>query len=464
MAIERLGNLGYLALVKEAVKGVPLTPTTFVPLYDETMSTMLNFVDQTPIYGNKFATFATIQGQRSHKGDVTVLAEPNTIAYFVDALLTKQSSLTSYTFTVTSANATVGATYTNNGNTFTVLSTIAAQTTLVASGSGAPLASGTLTKTSGTGDATITFSVATSGLTTHNFGLVAGTDPNSYTWDISTGNIVARYFGVQLSKLSPNWNKNELQLKLSASALGSFQGRALSGVPTGTGPYTVNLDTTYDPNPTTGLVVGDLIRFYKISNSVAIDAVVASIVNGTTITTTTNVTTLVTGDMVYLRPATQVLNILPSFLWAKTQFKFGATASAASAATQTRIDPGSTFDLMHMFESDDGSMRSGGFDPAVLIRKTGDVAVNVKRFFDTPEDIANMNALSKTALVISHLSGGANQYEFRVTFNHLKTDGKIVPDLKSGEIVYSEIKYHPNYDQTDGLAFSLSVTNATASI
>ena len=65
-----------------------------------------------------------------------------------------------YTFTVSSANATVGATYTNNAQTFTVLYTIAAGTTLVcsATSSTAPTASGTLTKASGTGDATITFS------------------------------------------------------------------------------------------------------------------------------------------------------------------------------------------------------------------------------------------------------------------------------------------------------------------
>jgi hypothetical protein len=62
-------------------------------------------------------------------------------------------------FTVTAANATVGATYTNNSQTFTVLSTISGGTTLFTSNTtGLPLASGTLTRTSGTGDATITFS------------------------------------------------------------------------------------------------------------------------------------------------------------------------------------------------------------------------------------------------------------------------------------------------------------------
>jgi len=74
--------------------------------------------------------------------------------------LTTTGTTTGYLFTVTSANATVGATYTNNGHTFTVLATIASGTQLYCSGALAPLSSGTLTKSGGTGDATIAFSAA----------------------------------------------------------------------------------------------------------------------------------------------------------------------------------------------------------------------------------------------------------------------------------------------------------------
>ncbi len=68
------------------------------------------------------------------------------------------AELSTYTFTVTAADATAGATYTNNGQTFTVLTTITGGTTLVTSGTGNSLASGTLTKVTGAGDATITYS------------------------------------------------------------------------------------------------------------------------------------------------------------------------------------------------------------------------------------------------------------------------------------------------------------------
>lgn len=65
---------------------------------------------------------------------------------------------TSFNFEITSGSATVGATYTNNGNTYTVLRTIDSQTFLACTGTAAPTTSGTLTKSAGTGDSTITFS------------------------------------------------------------------------------------------------------------------------------------------------------------------------------------------------------------------------------------------------------------------------------------------------------------------
>ncbi len=67
---------------------------------------------------------------------------------------------TPYAFNVTSANATSGATYTNNSCTFTVYSTVSSATILYTNptSSCSPSSSGTLTKASGTGDSTITFS------------------------------------------------------------------------------------------------------------------------------------------------------------------------------------------------------------------------------------------------------------------------------------------------------------------
>ena len=60
-------------------------------------------------------------------------------------------------FLCTSAACTVGATYTHNSVTWTVVKTVSASNLVYLWGNGTPLSSGTLTKASGTGDATIAF-------------------------------------------------------------------------------------------------------------------------------------------------------------------------------------------------------------------------------------------------------------------------------------------------------------------
>lgn len=396
---EYLGNVGYLAYVPETTKGTPLTPTSFLPIYDETLSTNGNLIDLKPIAGQKFNTFATVQGQRSHKGDITTLAEPNSTAYFQDIFMT----------------------------------------------SGAPTGSNPYTRSA-------TFS------TTQN--------PRSNTWDICRGQVVSRYWGVEISKWTPNWNSNELQHKLSISALGSFQNGTIASI-TGSGPYTVVLDATYDPNPTTGLVAADLIRFYDVSADTYIDTTITAITNGTTFTTAGAIGIIVAGDLMFLRPQTPVYSPLPSFLWSNTYFGFGATASAALAAAtasgQVRVEKSSTWELDHKFESDDGAARSGGFDPAALVRTMADATLTIKKAFKNSSDIAAFNQLSKSSVAIRHTAGATRQYEWTIIFNNVKTDTP-VGNIKFGEIVYSTIKFHPNYDITDGQAVSTTTVSAKATL
>jgi len=102
--------------------------------------------------------FATINYNSGKKIEMATQVTPVVLLYFKRPTKPVFSTVMSYSFVVTSANATVGATYTNNGKTFTVVSTIAAGTTLICTGTGDPASSGTLTKASGTGDSTITFS------------------------------------------------------------------------------------------------------------------------------------------------------------------------------------------------------------------------------------------------------------------------------------------------------------------
>lgn len=63
----------------------------------------------------------------------------------------------SYAFICSGVSATIGATYTNNGNTYTVIKTVSSSNLIWLYGSAAPTTSGSLTKASGTGDSTIAF-------------------------------------------------------------------------------------------------------------------------------------------------------------------------------------------------------------------------------------------------------------------------------------------------------------------
>lgn len=395
MALERLSNLGYFGLIKEAVPGTPLTPTDYIPLYEETIQTDGQFIDLAPAYGGKFGTLTTIPGIRTFKGDITCLAEPNTAARLVNAMLTQ----------------------------------------------GTP---------SGSNPTTFPFTLT-------------NTTPPTYTFDLSLANIVKRYWGVAVSKITPVWNSNEMRLKVTVSALGSFEGREIASV-AGSGPYTVTLADTqgvFDQNPTKGLVVGDLIRFHH-TGSADIDAVVASVPTGTTFTTTTNVSTMIAGDGVHLRPATPSFNNLQSFMWGKTRVGFGTTASNALAATHTPVEIGSGWEVIHNFNDDKGEERSGAFNPAALVRTTADVNVTIKKICDTTEDEIAYNNLAKGAVVFRHFAGTTNQYEFRVTVNHTKMDTPI-GSVKVGNLIYVTQNLHTNFDTSDSQAFDIKVISALAS-
>lgn len=107
----------------------------------------------------------------SNTDGVDVLDDADTaklLAQITNALTMYPPKLTKYTggsgtfnltyiFQIASGSATAGATYTNNSVTYTVVTTVASGVAIKMTGNGAPTASGTLTKASGTGDATLVF-------------------------------------------------------------------------------------------------------------------------------------------------------------------------------------------------------------------------------------------------------------------------------------------------------------------
>lgn len=136
-------------------------------------------------------------------------------------------------FTVSSANATAGAVYNNNGQTFTVVTTISAGTTLTMIGTGSPTSSGTLTKVSGTGDTTITFS-AVSGQTYGKFtALNYGTGGNLFNYTITSldAEVPPQVTGITVPAFGAPLNGDTFMIRLNGGAastvtLGSGSGPA----------------------------------------------------------------------------------------------------------------------------------------------------------------------------------------------------------------------------------------------
>lgn len=287
----------------------------------------------------------------------------------------------------------------------------------------------------------------------------------SYTIEVSDGYSAQRYFGCQVEGLSLSLNENEWRITPKISAVGSFQGREVSSYTSGS-PNVIVLKTDYDPSPTTGLVAGDIIQYVKASGAVT-NLVVSVVTNGTTISTTPNTTTITgaaAGDMIRLRALTPSFTMLPPVLWSNTQFCFGATASAALSAAQTRVDTGSTWTVEYPFKDSKGEHRSGDQDPATLLRKPAEATLTIKKYFDGPLDVQAFNNISKSACVIRHyVYSGGTTYEFRVTLNHLVTDDP-TPEFTAGEINYSNIKYICQQDSSDNQAFAITILNSNATL
>lgn len=395
---ERSTALGYMAIKAETTAGTPVLPDVFTPYYKESLTTDNKQEEDDPIIGQKFQGYNQLPGTRAHTGSATVMAEPNSAARWIDMLLTR------------------GAVSGSNPYTWP-------------------------------------------------FTLSNTTDPKTYTIDISKGGAqVVRFWGCGASKLTPTYSENKMQFEIDLSGLGSFYGREIASV-SGSGPYIVTLKDpggVYDGVPTKGLVVGDLIWF-KLANGTNVSATVASVSGDTTFTTSTNPTAAI-GDMVTLRAATPSLNILTPFLWTRTRFYFGADAAAAlalAATAHTRLERDTEVVIEHMFEDNEGSKRSGSFDPASLPRTQGNYSFKVKKFFDDPLEIKSWNAQNKTACIMRCFS--ETGYELRITMNNLKSKTLDIPTEQSG-IGYQEIDAGTSYDVTDGQGMDMKVINALASL
>lgn len=295
---------------------------------------------------------------------------------------------------------------------------------------------------------------------THPFTLDPSTNPKSYTVEFKKGSHTHRYYGVEAKSIAPEFVDNKMHFTLEVSALGHF---SLAPISTGTGTQLV-LDTGYDPRPTDGLFENDTLVLVKPDTGYSEEVTISSIDDGTTITTSAMAGTYDSDDYCYIKAQTPSYSLGTPFSWARTEFRFGATAAAALTATHTPLEQGSTYTLMHDFANDGGEKRSGDYDPAALARITGDAEYNIQKFLDDDDEQEKFLTLEKQASVIRHFGDsidGTTNNEVRVTFNNLKNIENPSP-MESDSLIYYEQTLSPQWDTSDGQGFDVKVINDQA--
>jgi hypothetical protein len=280
---------------------------------------------------------------------------------------------------------------------------------------------------------------------------------NSYTLEFAKGRMSQRFFGVQARQISNSYDGNKMQLNIEITALGQFSVAEISTA-TGTAPTTITLKTNYDQDPTKGLVVNDIMTAYDVSEGTYINFVVDALPSDTTIECSEDVSALDAGDIIFLRPQTPTYSLSVPFTLGATEYRFGATASAALSASQLQVEPDASWTVSHEMLPAEGALRTGSLDPAALPRGVGDVSVNLSRFFDNADDMNRHLTATKRALVIRHFAytTGGLTYELRVTVNNYKQTTANKP-LEVGGIIMDQQELKAQYDSSDAQMFDVKV-------
>lgn len=87
-----VGSRGYFALGVQTDKDTAVTPSRYVPYFNETLSTTITKHQQGSVKGNRNMVQDIHQGLRAHRGSVEFLGEPNTAGHLFNSFMTKGST------------------------------------------------------------------------------------------------------------------------------------------------------------------------------------------------------------------------------------------------------------------------------------------------------------------------------------------------------------------------------------
>jgi len=293
-----------------------------------------------------------------------------------------------------------------------------------------------------------------SGPYTTTFDPLSETEPKSYTVDKAINGRVFRYSGVEAQTMPFSYEEgdNVAHNVQELMATNSFYDGKIVSV-TGAEPSTIVLGTGYDPSPTALLVVGDTLSGYDKSAGTFLDLTVASVVDGTSITTTEDATSLIAGDLIYIKPqlVSEISWLAETdlFEWGQLTVKKGATLGTVASFC---AEPDTTISLIHTI---DEKKCAGVLYLSGLRRLTSDAEITINRVVDTGTDYAEF--IDNDQVVYQFIwTAGVNS--LTITF-YAKVENAEITNV-SNELESQTFTVKPVVDTSTGNFFTISLLNS----
>lgn len=294
-----------MSLIKEVTPNTGLTPTTFVPFDEESITIEYGVQPVMPVAGDRTLNIRPVKKAiPSAAGDLKLSIEPKTFGHFLSGVFGGLTSGRYLPFTSPSGTFTVGETVTGGTSaaTGTVL-IVTSEYVLLTAPSGTFTAGETITGGSSAATGVVTAYDAT--VYGHQGTLPQAPLP-TYSMQFNYVDTAIRYMGVRFNAFDQIAQANNVMTAtVKVMAQSQFRHAKITAITASGSTKTITCDQTQ------GLVTGDIVKIFRPSTGQFIDlngsgvkTESITLVSTTTITLATLTTATAVGDLLCLAPQT----------------------------------------------------------------------------------------------------------------------------------------------------------------
>ncbi len=392
-------RLGYLAVKKETTRAVAVKPTNFVRFKEGSVEFGQELIENNPIQNVRWNAISPVKGKVSTDGTFSLDGDVRDVGYFLMAALGTYS-----------ANSLGSGAYRHDFDTANKLPSLSLEQLQ--------------------GD--------------------------------STGNdhVVSRAFGVMVDKFSLSGSDGIVGFTADVKAHGVFlKSNLLATAAIGT-PSTIEVQSTE------GLVAGDLVTVAETTGATPSSENTAVVAVTDSDTFTANLAAskdLAQAPKVELRAQTPSYANAPKvFSFVHAKFQFGTDVTAALAAAEENVENW-TFEYMNNLEERYGSLRA---TPSVIAEKGASATLKYSKFFETRADRDRYLDLARNACVLTltldeTVATSSERFKLVVKMSDVRFNGYKM-DTGADDVYVAEMEASLFYDQTDGKAVRVELTNDVA--